>query len=88
MTDITNPNATTDVPSGYIIDDRTGFKLLPGEWVKDGHIDGLIVSKKARDERHPAEDIRSVQDRQYGPTSPELDDVFISGDLDPDTDFP
>lgn len=77
-TPITNDNATTDVPNGYEIDDRTGFRAYPGELVRDGHIDGLYVSKKARDERHPAEDIRSVQDRQYGPQSPEVDDRFLA----------
>ena len=88
-TPITNSGATTSVTSNYLIDDRTGFK----EWVvdgleRDGHIDGLYVSKRARDERHPAEDIRSLTDKQTGPQSPEQTDVFVSGDYDPDTDFP
>ena len=76
-TPITNSNATS-VSSNYEIDDRTGFKMYPGELVKDGHIPGLMVSKKARDNRHPQESIRSVGDRQRGPDSPEGTDNFIS----------
>ena len=78
MTSITNPGATTDVPTNYEISDRSGFKQYPGDLVRDGQIEGLLVTKKERDDRHPQDLIHSVQDRQYGPQSPELDDNFLA----------
>ena len=87
MTDITNDGATL-TPSNYEIDDRTGWRLLPGEAVRDGQIQGMYVSKKVRDDRHPQERLRSYGgDRLRGPKSPEPDDIFISGDIDPAIDL-
>ena len=76
-TAITNSDSTDSVTSNYVIDDRTGFKMYPGELVKDGHIPGFMTSKKAHDPKQPQENIRSVGDRQRGPESPELDNTFI-----------
>ena len=76
-TAIVNTN-TSDVKSQYEISDRSGFKVWPGDLVKDGHIEGMMVTKKEHDGRHPQEHVRSVRDRQYGPVSPEISDVFIS----------
>ena len=84
-TPITNSGATTDVPTNFEIDDRTGFKMYPGELVRDGQIKGLYVSEKSRDDRHPQDLIKSVQGRQYGPRSPELDDSFISTSVTPES---
>ena len=74
-TEITNSTAT-ETPSNYVIDQRTGFKLRPGELVKDGY--GILTSKKYYDGRHPQEFVRSVPETHKGSESPEQTDRFIS----------
>ena len=81
---ISNAGATIPAVSGFTIDDRTGFKVLPGELVTDGHIEGLRVTAKRRDDRHPQENLRAFTDELRGSVSPEQDDTFITEDIDPD----
>ena len=76
--------ATIPAVSGFTIDDRSGFKVLPGELVTDGHIEGLRVTAKRRDDRHPQENLRAFTDELRGSVSPEQDDTFITEDIDPD----
>ena len=75
---ILNSNATTDVPNHFEIDDRTWFRELPGVLKRDGHIEGLLTTKKAHDSRHPQEFVRSGSDKLRGPQRPEQDDNFLT----------
>lgn len=72
---IVNTDATTDVPSNYEIDDRTGFRVRPGKLRKDGY--GFYTSEKYFDRRHPQEFVRSVPTTEDGPDSPEQDDIDV-----------
>ena len=75
--EITNTNATTSVPSNYEMDDRTGFRVLPGVLIRDGQT-GIYVTKRSYDPRHPQELVRSRTDRLEGSRSPEQTDVFLA----------
>ena len=81
-TPITNSNATTSVPVNYVICDRTGFRLIPDNLVKDGY--GGMVRKSSVDPVHPQDRVRGVTERQKGSVSPEGDDTFISTAITPD----
>ena len=75
-TAITNSGASTDVPSNYEVDDRTGFRLEPHEVVVDWY--GQRTNKKSADSRHPQEMVRSRSDKFPGSISPEQDDRFLA----------
>jgi hypothetical protein len=72
---IANTAASTNVPTNYEIDDRTGFRLEPGESIRDWY--GMRTRKKSADPRHPQELVRSRSDKFPGSISPEQDDTFI-----------
>ena len=75
-TPILNANATAG-PTNNEICQRTGFRLYPGELMRDGY--GELMRGKSVDERHPQDFVRSRGgDRQRGSVSPEQDNVFIS----------
>ena len=77
-TDITNANATIDVQNNYVICSRTGFRQFADVGLeRDGY--GELIRKDSIDQFHPQDNVRSRGgDRQYGPESPELNDVFVS----------
>lgn len=87
-TDITNDNATTDVPTNNEVCERTGFRQYPQfdrlskmriEWT------GYGVRADSLDPRN-AQDYVAARgnDRQVGPQSSELDDVFVSTSTAPE----
>jgi hypothetical protein len=72
-----NPDAQTREFSGSEIDDRTGFKVYPGELVTDEYSKKL-VHPKFRDEPQEQEGVKSARNLpQRGPQAPELDDNFL-----------
>ena len=78
-TQILNPDAQTRAYSGSEIDDRTGFRVLPGQLVRDDY-SGNLVHPRYRDAPQEQERVRSARNTpQRGPQAPELDDVFLSG---------
>lgn len=73
----TNSTATTDVPSNYLICDRSGFKVdvmtgLREEW------NGLKVHPKFWEARHPQDFVRSKPEELNGSERPEQTDYFLS----------
>jgi hypothetical protein len=74
-TSITNPNATTSVPSNYEQCDYTGFRQLPGSlkmtWNKNA------VRRKSWESRHPQEKARNIPEKKKGSRRPEQPDRFI-----------
>ena len=89
MTEITNTNATTDVPTNYEICERTGFRVKPGTLVKEW--DGVMVRPESYEPRHPQDFVRSRPEAQRGSVRPEqtdqfIDDLYPSG-VDPATDL-
>ena len=81
-TTIENTNSSTDSINNYVIDDRTGFKVpidqaLRTEW------GGLMVRKRSLEAEHPQNRIyQPPNDGGQGSPSPELDDSFISTDVE------
>ena len=75
-TTIANSNATTDVPTQYTICDRTGFRVLPHELMRDGY--GMMVRPESYESRHPQEMVRSTTDKQTGSVRPEAPDRFLA----------
>ena len=75
-TPITNSNATTDVPVNFTICDRTGFRVLPHELMRDGY--GMMVRPESHENRHPQEFVRSTTDKQTGSVRPEQADRFLA----------
>jgi len=73
-TPIENANATQYTGRDNICD-RTGFRALPGELVKDAY--GNMVLKRYRDSRHPQEFVRSTPERRHGPKRRESEPEFI-----------
>ena len=71
---ITNDDATPATTNQEICD-RTGFRVLPGELVRNW--DGVYTRIKSLDVKPPQLLIRSVPDQQKGSPSPESKDVFI-----------
>lgn len=79
---ITNSSATTDVPSNYLICDRTGFKVR----VKDGlrkEWNGWMVRAESWESRHPQDFVRSRGEDLEGSPRPEHADRFIGTDIYP-----
>ena len=71
---ITNDNATP-AHTNQEICDRTGFRVYPGELVRNW--DGVYTRIKSLDVKPPQLLIRSVPDQQKGSPSPESADVFV-----------
>jgi len=71
-----NSNATTDVPSNYEICDRTGFRVLPGQLVREWN--GAMVRRESWEARHPQDFVRGRAERQRGSPRPEPADTFIA----------
>ena len=80
--EITNSNATRGV-TNFSIDDRTGFKVYPGELIRDGHMN-IYTMPKSYDPRHPQEFVRGTVDRYPGSRSPEQEDTFITDEITQD----
>jgi len=75
---------TTEVPINNTIDDHSGFKLFRDKGYTDGYGRFTVVGEP----KHPQDRPRVGRNApQRGPQSPEDNDTFISGDLDPDKDF-
>jgi len=74
---IENSNATTDVPSNYLICDLTGFRVSVDEGLHKTW-DGLMVRRESYYSRHPQDFVRGRSDDQRGSPRPEQDDRFIS----------
>jgi hypothetical protein len=79
---ITNPNATTAVPSNYEQCDYTGFRQLPGSlkmtWNRHA------VRRKSYESRHPQEKVRNLPEKRKGSRRPEQPDQFIDSIVDPE----
>lgn len=78
---ITNLTASTDVPTNYQIDDRTGFKIK----VKDPMVKeytGHYVRPESLDKRSEQEFLKSKPEHHRGPLRPEPvgDETFIDSD--------
>jgi len=73
-TEIENDNAT-EYDGKYNICQRSGFRALPGQLVKDAY--GHLVLPKYRDVRHPQDFVKGVAENQRGSPRPEQDDQFI-----------
>lgn len=70
-----NPTATTNVPTNNEEDQRTGFRVLPGELVEDGY--GVMTRQGSGDSKHPQEMVGSTNERQEGADNPGSTDRFI-----------
>lgn len=77
-----NPDAVPDSENRYNICQRSGFKALPGELVRDGY--GYWVLPRFAETRHPQDFIKSRAEKLEGPQQPEQDDVFVDV---PELDF-
>ena len=89
---ILNPNATTDSLNRYNICSRSGFRVKPGELVKDGY--GEMVRPESAEPRHMQERVKSQPESQKGALRPEplgdserFIDVEYPNGVDPDTDL-
>ena len=85
-TSITNPTATTNVPSNIEIDDRTGFKVYP-HWHPLSKIkeDAYGWRTSRGDDRHPQDLVRSRgNDKADGPQNAEPNNTFISTSVSPE----
>ena len=84
--EITNDNATTNVPVNYEICDRTGFRVRRGELILEWS--GHLVREQSFEQRHMQDFIRSTGTEEIrGARSPEQDDSFIE-DLFPNRVLP
>ena len=75
---ITNADATSDVPSNYVICDRSGFRVKPGELMKDGY--GWMVRSRSWEPKHPQDFVRARAEKLEGSKRPEQTDRFIGVD--------
>ena len=75
---ITNADATSDVPSNYVICDRSGFRVKPGELMKDGY--GWMVRSRSWEPKHPQDFVRARAEKLEGSKRPEQADRFIGVD--------
>lgn len=73
-----NANVTTNVPSNYEICDRTGFRVMPGELVKEWN--GAMVRRESWEARHPQDFVRGRPEHPKGSPRPEQPDTFIADD--------
>ncbi len=71
---ITNADATA-APTNQEVCDRSGFRVYPGELVKNW--DGVYTRKQSVDQRHPQLLVRSVSEEFKGSPSPESEDSFV-----------
>lgn len=74
---ITNSDATTSVPSNYLICDRSGFRAsfsegLVTEW------NGRMVLRRFSEGRHPQDFVRAVTETNRSSPRPEQADTFLS----------
>ena len=83
MTDIENNQATSDVPNNTEICSRSGFRLYPGELMRDGY--GELMRSRSVDGIHPQDNIRAGRSApQRGAIRPEQDDTFIATSIAPE----
>ena len=75
----TNSDATTDVPVNYVICERTGYRVRPGELRTEWN--GVQVRPESFEYRHPQDFVRGTSENQKGSPSPELNDRFIGTDI-------
>jgi len=73
----TNSDATTDVPSNYLVCDRTGFLVTVDEGLVE-EWQGLKVRRKSFERRHPQDFVRSVPENLHGSERPEQTDRFLT----------
>ena len=77
-TTIENLTASTSETSNYVIDDRSGFRILPSRARKEDW-SGYVVDKDRMEAQNPQDRIRvRASDRFPGSKSPEPDNVFLS----------
>lgn len=76
-----NPNAIL-IPSNYEICDRTGFRVLPGELVKEWT--GLKVRRQSWESRHPQDFVRARTEHPKGSQRPEQPDQFLTEEVTAD----
>lgn len=73
---ITNSDATTDVPSNYLICDRTGFKIPVSEGLVE-EWNGRMVRKESWEARHPQDFVKGRGETLNGSPRPEQEDTFV-----------
>lgn len=77
-TTVENLTASTSETSNYVIDDRSGFKILPSRARKEDW-SGYVVDKDRMEAQNPQDRIRvRASDRFPGSVSPEQTDNFLS----------
>ena len=81
-TPIVNADSTTNVATNYEQCDRSGFRVMPGELVRNW--DGVYTRSKSYDPKHPQLLIRSVADKIKGSIRPEPDNNFLTEDVTAD----
>ena len=67
----------TEVPSNYLICDRTGFRVTRDEGLRE-EWNGLKVRKDSWEPRNAQDFVRGRSDSQEGSERPEQQDVFIT----------
>lgn len=72
----TNSDATTDVPSNYLICDRTGFRVSVAEGLVEEWT-GARVRARSFESRHPQDFVRGSSEQQKGSDRPEQTDRFL-----------
>jgi hypothetical protein len=77
-TTIENLTASTSETSNYVIDDRSGFRILPSRARKEDW-SGYVVDKDRMEAQNPQDRIRvRASDRFPGSKSPEPTDSFVA----------
>lgn len=77
---VVNATASTDVPNNYEVDTASGFRVYPGDLIRDGQT-GHWVRKRSFDPRHPQERLTASVDIQRGAQRVEQTDKFIGTDV-------
>ena len=72
-----NADATADVPSNYLICQRSGMRVSVAEGLKREWT-GLLVRKESYEARNSQDFVRSVAEHQKGSPRPEQVDVFLT----------
>ncbi len=72
----TNSDAT-EVPSNYLICDRSGFRVTVDEGLRE-EWNGLMVRKDLWEPRNAQDFVRGVSEELNGSPRPEQDDVFLT----------
>ena len=75
-TPITNSGATFDTGNRYCVDQKSGFRVRPGELVME--YNGVLTRPESFDVKHPQLRVRSEAELLTGPLRGEPVDVFLA----------